>query len=473
MEKITRNKITTIDENSQNKEIEKVAEAISDSSNDLAENINDNDIETKSEDASHSLATKSEELVPDEKTAEKKSDNTKKDVSPTKKAPSSEKKKTALKKEKDKKKINYSKIIGYLVILAVAGLVVFGVVKGANFLIGYVSSSLEAASPAKEITINSTGSLAYEKFQKGVLIANEGTSAYHNSKNDVVWEKAAFSGSPVIKTNDRYALVSYTGTPNALLVNGPDTIPVTGNGKIVTSCINKNGYFALVMSEEGYKNQIVVFDNNGHVIYKWHSAENYVTCVAISPDNKNMAASTIGFGGNKFTNGVMIFDFAQEKPYAGQQEEENIIMSIDYVSKKRFVVIGDKNATYYKTNGKKIRTIDYEGRKLTTYDVCDGKNTVLCFSKDDSAMSSSDIYSYNTRGRQAGHFETESRVLSISCDNDEILVARERVFDVLSDKCRKKNSVQVLKDIKNSVLFDGGKKAFVISGNTGHIVKVR
>ena len=471
MEKITRNQRTTGDENPKNKEVEKVNEEKLESFQEVTEETADIKIENNIEE-SESFKTQSEETPVSEDFKEQDPDNAD-DVLSEIKTSSSLKKKPNSKREKDKKKINYGKIIGYLIILAIAGLVVFGVVKGANFVIDYISQSLEQASPAKEITINSTGSLAYEKFQKGVLIANEGTIAYHNSKNDVVWEKSAFSGSPVIKTNDRYALVSYTGTPNAILVNGPDTIPVTGNGKIVTSCINKNGYFALVMSEEGYKNQIVVFDNNGHVIYKWHSAENYVTCVAISPDNKNMAASTIGFGGNKFTNGVMIFDFAQEKPYAGQQEEENIIMSIDYVSKRRLVVIGDKNATYYKTNGKKIRTIDYEGRKLTTYDVCDGKNTVLCFAKDDSAMSSSDIYSYNTRGRQVGHFETESRVLSISCDSDEILVARERVFDVLSDKCRKKNSVQVLKDIKNSVLFDGGKKAFVISGNTGHIVKVR
>jgi hypothetical protein len=471
MEKITRNQRTTGDENPKNKEVEKVNEEKLESFQEVTEETAEIKIENNIEE-SESFKTQSEETPVSEDFKEQEPDNTD-DVLSEIKPSSSLKKKTTHKREKNKKKINYGKIIGYLITLAIAGLVVFGVVKGANFVIDYISQSIEHASPAKEITINSTGSLAYEKFQKGVLIANEGTVSYHNSKNDVVWEKSAFSGSPVIKTNDRYALVSYTGTPNALLVNGPDTIPVTGNGKIVTSCINKNGYFALVMSEEGYKNQIVVFDNNGHVIYKWHSAENYVTCVAISPDNKNMAASTIGFGGDKFTNGVMIFDFAQEKPYAGQQEEENIIMSIDYVSKKRFVVIGDKNATYYKTNGKKIRTIDYEGRKLTTYDVCDGGNTVLCFSKDDSAMSSSDIYSYNTRGRQAGHFETESRVLSVSCDKDEILVARERVFDVLSDKCRKKNSVQVLKDIKNSVLFDGGKKAFVISGNTGHIVKVR
>ena len=87
-------------------------------------------------------------------------------------------------------------------------------------------------------------------------------------------------------------------------------------------------------------------------------------------------------------------------------------------------------------------------------------------------MSNSDIYSYSKGGRQRGHFETEGKALSISCDGGKILIARERVFDVLNEYCIKKSGVTVLKDIKNSVLFDNGNYAFVISGNTLRVIKV-
>lgn len=377
-----------------------------------------------------------------------------------------------IRKKNSGKKINIGRLIKTLATVAICVIIVIGLFNGASMIAGLFRGKIGADSQPEEIAMTSSGTLAYTRFQRGVLVANSGTVSYHNSKNDVVWEKAGYDGSPIIKGAGKYALVSYVGTPNALLFTGSDAVSVTGTGNIVSSCVNENGYFALVMTEDGYKNQIVAFDNNGNVIYRWHSAENYVTCVAISPDNKNMIASTIGFADNSFSGGVMIFDFAQEKPYAGQQESENVIMAINFVNPNRFVVIGDSGTSYYKTNGTKIKDIDYGGRKLTTFDVCDDGQTILCFAKDDSAMSNSDIYAYTSKGREKGHFETEGRALSISCCEGKVLVARENAYDLLNENCHWMRTIPVVKDIKNSVLFDRGRYSFVISGNTARVIRV-
>lgn len=375
-------------------------------------------------------------------------------------------------KRRPGKKVNVSKLIKTLATVVICVIIVISLFRGAAMIASLFRGKIGADSQPEEIVMTSSGTLAYTRFQRGVLVANSGTVSYHNSKNDIVWEKAGYDGSPVIKGAGKYALVAYVGTPNALLFTGSEAVSVTGTGSIVSSCVNENGYFALVMTEDGYKNQIVVFDNNGNVIYRWHSAENYVTCVAISPDNKNMVASTIGFSDNSFSGGVMIFDFASEKPYAGQQESENIIMAINFVNPNRFVVIGDAGTSYYKTNGTKIKDIDYGGKKLTTFDVCDDGQTILCFSKDDSAMSNSDIYAYTSKGKEKGHFETEGRALSISCCEGKVLVARENAYDLLNENCHWMRTIPVVKDIKNSVLFDKGRYSFVISGNTARVIRV-
>ena len=363
-------------------------------------------------------------------------------------------------------------IFRVILLIAAIAIVVFGIKALISLSLSLEPDTVENAI-VEEIPLTTTGTLAYSKFQRGVIVANSGNVSYYNSKAELLWEQPAFDGSPVIDVGGRYALVSYTGTPNALLFNGPDALPVTGTGKIVSACVNDNGYFALVMTEDGYKNQIVVFDNNGHVIYRWHSAENYITCVAVSPDNRGMTASTVNFGGSAFAGSVLIFDFSQDKPYTGQIEDDNLIMDIEYVKNNRVVVIGDQSSAYYKTNGTKISGIDYQGKKLTTFDVCDDGHTILCFAKDDSVMSNSDVYSYTSKGKQLGHFETEGRGLSVSCSDGHILVARERQFDILSEKCKKESTKAVVKDIKNSVLFDKGKYAFAVSGNSAQIIKVR
>lgn len=377
------------------------------------------------------------------------------------------------KPKRKKRRMTLPNIILRVVLLVIVLAIAFFCIKALVSLSINLEPETVKNAETKEISVTTTGTLAYDRFQKGVIVANGGNISYYNSKAEVLWERNAFDGSPIIDVCGRYALVSYTGTPNALLFTGSNAIPVTVNGKIVTACVNENGYFALVMTEEGYKNQIVVFDNKANVIYRWHSAENYVTSVAISPDNKSMTASTVGFANNGFTGTVLIFDFAQDKPNTGQQENDNLIMDIEYVSDKRIAVIGDQTTTYYKTNGKKIADIDYQGKKLTTFDVCDDGHTILCFAKDDSVMSNSDVYSYTSKGKQIGHYETNGRALSISSSDGHILVSRERQFDILSEKCKKEATMAVVKDIKNSVLFDKGRYAFAVSGNSAQIIKVR
>lgn len=377
------------------------------------------------------------------------------------------------KKTRKKRRMSVANIIFRIILLiALIALVVYGIKVLVSVSISLEPETIKNAK-VEDISLTTTGTLAYDNFHRGVIVANNGNVGYYNSKADLLWEVPGFDGSPVIDVADKYALVSYTGTPNALLFNGPDSIPVTGNGNIVTSCINENGYFALVMTEEGYKNQIVVFDNNAHVIYRWHSAESYVTCVSISPDNSGMTASTVNFNNGSFAGSVLIFNFNQDKPFTGQIEDDNLIMDMEYISDKRLVVIGDKYSSIYKTNGDKISNINYNGKKLTTFDVCDDGHTILCFAKDDSFMSNSDIYSYTSKGKQLGHYETNGRALSVSCSNKLILVARERQFDLLSEKCDKVATMAVVKDIKNSVLFDKGRYAFSVSGNSAQIIKVR
>lgn len=461
MDKITRKNTHTEDNiNIDNNEIiENTEDIVTEASADIVEENEAliEDVEVKAEENNE---------APDETSAP--SDSEEAEVTPRR-----ETKSRIGRKKEHKRKINISKLIRSIVIILIIVLLSFGCYKGISALGSLISSSRGVETHSEEISITSTGTLSYDRFQRGVLVANSGNISYYKSDLKCQWEMAGFDGQPVIHTNGKYALVAYTNTPNARLINGSESVPVTGSGKIVSSYVNKNGYFALVMTEDGYKNQISVFDNNGKLIYKWHSAENYITSVALSPDNKNLAAATISFTENGFDSGIMMFDLAQNQPNSGQHQSDNLIMNIEYVSNSKLVAIGDKNTVYYRKNGKMLETIDYSGKKLITFDVADSGRVILAFAKDDSAMSSCDVYSYKTNGKESGHYETEARVLSVSCCDDKLLVAMDSEFALLTDRCRSINSVSVVRDLKKSVLFNKGRDAFVISGNVAQVIGVR
>ncbi len=464
MDKITRK--NTNNENIDNKEIIENTESPIEKMDNI---ITDKEI----------VDDKSEDMVQEDTNAEPNDSNvddavdTVETADITAKATSQLPPRTRRKKREKKRSVNISKLVSGIFIILVILLLSFGCYKGFSALAGLISSSRGVETHSEEISITSTGTLAYDRFQRGVIVANSGNISYYKSDLKCHWELPGFDGQPVIHTNGKYALVAYTNTPNARLINGSDAVPVTSSGRIVSSYVNKNGYFALVMTEDGYKNQISVFDNNGKLIYKWHSAENYITSVALSPDNKNLAAATIGFTENGFDSGIMMFDLAQNQPNSGQHQSDNLIMNIEFVSNSKLVAIGDKNTVYYRKNGKLLKTIEYSGKRLITFDVADNGRVILAFAKDDSAMSNCDIYCYKTNGKVSGHYETQGRILSVSSCDDRLLVAKDSEFELLTDNCRKINGVSVVRDLKKSVLFNKGRDAFVISGNVAQVIGVR
>ena len=125
---------------------------------------------------------------------------------------------------------------------------------------------------------------------RAVIGTKEGINVYsHSLKSE---KSAAFSGeNPVIKHNGDKILVFHKGSEKAFFMNGKKNIPITASGNILTGAVNENGYFALLTEEKGFKAEIVVYDKNGEEFYKWHSAENFVTDITLSPSNTAFAAS--------------------------------------------------------------------------------------------------------------------------------------------------------------------------------------
>lgn len=372
----------------------------------------------------------------------------------------------------NKKRVNIKKLITFVITMAIIVLLTFFAYKGLYLLGKLILNDDQIISKSQEISITSTGTLDYERFCDGMLVANSGLISYLNSDLETIWEKPGYEGIPVISQNGKYALITYTDTSKAVLIHGENLIPVECSGKIVSSYINKNGYFAVIMTEDGFKNQIAVYDNTANIFYKWHSSENYITGVAVSPDNKNMCATTIGFTENGFDSGILMFDFGQGSPVSGQHQSDNLIMKIDYVGKKKIVAIGEKCTSFYKSNGNKISDVSYDDKKLVTFDVTDSEKTILCFSDDDSVTSNSEVYSYSANGKLSGKLDVSGRILSSSSCDERVMISKDGYLELLSDKCKRIKSISLVRDLKNSVLFDNSEYAFVISGNLAQVLKI-
>ncbi len=359
------------------------------------------------------------------------------------------------------------KIVAGVVILAV---IVAGIVFWMNMSSG---TEKNVESGYDVIPVEANESLDFSRCGSNiVMVKNNGTYAY-SDKLVSKWSIESNGSSPFIKSKDERAIIYYMNEKVALVTDGKTTQKVETEGEISTASINADGYFCIVTGETGYKSLVTVYSPDCEVLYKWHSAENYVVDAEISPNNKSMAVATVDFSKSSVSGGVMLFNFTQEKPHVGHVIENSIVMDIEYVSKSRVVAVSDTGFYGYNAVGEKVFEVPYDNMKLTTYNINSGNNMVLVFNKDDSVVSGSVVKIYKASGKECGIYESEDTVTGVDVVDSKIMLSLGRKLKLISKSGKEQKTFNLNKDIKNALLFENKRSAFVVSGSSVELIKLR
>ena len=368
------------------------------------------------------------------------------------------------------KNINKNSIIKIIIGIAVIAIVIFGI----KLIMG-ISSGGEKDVASGYDTIPIEANEAYDFGRCGnniVMVKNNGTYAY-SDKLVSKWSIESNGTNPFIRSNGDRAIIYYMNEKVALITDGKSTQKVETEGEIACASINENGYFCIVTGETGYKSLVTVYAPDCEVIYKWHSAENYVVDAEVSPNNKSMTVATIDFSKSSVSGGVMMFNFTQEKPHVGHVLENSIVMDIAYVSKSRVVAVSDTGFYGYNAIGEKVFDVPYGNMKLTSFNINSPNNMVLVFSKDGSVVHGSVVKVYKASGKEYGVFESDETVTGVDVVDRKIMLTLGRKIKIISRSGNEKKTFNLNKDIKSALLFENKRSAFVVSGSSAERINLR
>lgn len=316
--------------------------------------------------------------------------------------------------------------------------------------------------------INGEG-YAFEAYRDGYIYARNGKITFYNTNREAQWEVSGSKTSPKLTVSDEYVLAYYPNDKFVILTDGEYTKKIKTDGGVSYAHVNKHGYCALIVEENGFKNQVAVYDDSGKSLYKWHNSDEYVTAVQISDNNKHMIASAVDLDDNKVGTKVLIFDITKRKDAEVVRFSDAVICSVQFISKKDFIVILDNETVCCNINKKMNWTIDYKGKNLCTYDVNNIGNTALVFG-DDSAMTGSEVLFYNSRGKLKGESKTDTKVSQIDMQGSTALAVCEREFRILNSKGKLLHSQKLGYDARWSYFLGDKKTALAIAGSGAYIV---
>lgn len=279
----------------------------------------------------------------------------------------------------------------------------------------------------------------------------------------------SFSGDkPTVKMCDNNLLIMHKGSNKALFVNGNKNIPINCDSTILTGAVNKNGHFALVTDEKGFKAQIIVYNKNGKEIFKWHSAENYITNIDISDSNDTVIATTADYKDAKLKSKILIFNTSKELPK--EIELDNMAISINFLSKTKFVVAGNESISSYSTSAKKLWEKSYDGKHLLAYKLKNNK-IALSLGIANLATETNSIYLLNENGKEISVYENKGDIVNLDILANDVLIAGKRELKVADDKL--KFSLGVGKDIKKALFSVNNKTIFVLTDSIAKIMYLK
>lgn len=322
------------------------------------------------------------------------------------------------------------------------------------------------------ITFERSDCYGFEKGEKNIVAAyTDSVKAYDSSLNEK-WSILTSGDNPEVKTGGKNTLVYYGAEKRASVRINDKNIFITTDYPILNGFINESGYFALVTEEKGFKSQIIVYDEKGNEIYKWHSADCYVTGAVISDDCKTMAANTVFYDESGISSKVMMFSFTESKPFSEIVKNDTLILDVKFIGRKKLLITGDLKTGVYNTDGTNLWEEDYSDKQLFTYN-CDDDNIILAVGNTASSTEKVSVKIFSHSGKLKGEYVHNGEVIGIDTADGKILVYGKRNLVLISDGGREKNNIDLNLDIRTAFLFDDGKTVFAVSNSVGKIYYLR
>ncbi len=324
-----------------------------------------------------------------------------------------------------------------------------------------------------ELALEKTEKYCFEGSKDGVVMAQAGVVSILSPSLGTAWEVPAAGENPVVKTSGGYVLSYSMDASGATVVKDGHQLAVQTDDTVITGSINKNGYFVLVTEEKGFQSQIIVYDPAGAVLYKWHSADSYVIDVDISPDNTCLAAATLDLSKDVASGGLMLFHFSQEKPFAGQVMEGNLLLEVQFINRDTLLAIGDTASAGFDAMGNKLWDIDYGGKPLITYDISSNGNAVFAFREQDTMAGGSQVKIYGANGKQKGEYQSQEPVTGVDAVENDVLLTQARKLTLISARGGELKNLDVNRDIQDAVLFHDRKNVLVVSGSAAQVLRLK
>lgn len=205
-------------------------------------------------------------------------------------------------------------------------------------------------------------------------------NAFSNS-GKLIYSYAHGYENPVLKTSDTRALVFNQGGTEAVIFTLSGLRSTINHKKeIINATIGQDGSYAFITSADNYAAAVSVYKKNNKLVYEWFSSENMVNNVAIAPNGKKIAVSTMSSAVGSYNSKLSILNFKSANAEYTKDFLNTIIYELDAETSRGFSVITENSYSFISWRGKAIN--EYKNEYVADMFRTSTSNTVMVFNRE-------------------------------------------------------------------------------------------
>ena len=272
------------------------------------------------------------------------------------------------------------------------------------------------------IRYEASASNCFAAVEGGIAILSDRELTVLDESGGQVCRLTVSLASPALDAcNGRAVAYDVGGTELCVVDGSGEKLHLTTDGVIYSATLNGSGYLAVTAEAANCKSAVSVYDPGGVEIFRFKSAQRFLSTAVVTEDGKNLAAVALGQEGGVFTSHILFYDLTQD----AQEPQETVAVPDDLVftlgaTDTALAALGQDGVSFLPAAGEAKR-YDFAGWYLRGYHF-GGEGFALLQLNRYQSGSAGKLVSVDADGEVLGELELGEEVLDLSAAGRYIAV---------------------------------------------------
>ena len=254
------------------------------------------------------------------------------------------------------------------------------------------------ADPFSEYRFEAGLRTVYAPLGSGLAVSSGDAYSYVSGLGSSAYSIQLGYTNAALCVSDKYVLVYDRGNTGFCVASSyAEYLRGDAGSPILSASMNRDGAFALVTDENGYRSAVSVYNTRQKLLCQWLTSQYYTLMASVSPDSRSFAALTLSQTDLTLSTQVRYFRIGDEEPAWTAELGTRQVYSMTHDKSGGLVILWDGGLFRYDEKGNQTASLTFAS-PLQRFAASEEGDLLLAFSSADRSAQYVELWVVGDQG---------------------------------------------------------------------------